>query len=171
MLWEILDYDILRQQTPVMIYKRLTVPFGDTTFEYMPTIDEGYSFLLREIRWKSNMQDVSDGVANYDVRLEFIRSLRGRELQNVPLPPGLFSTPGKQYGLFAAAPAPVDMDIGGQVADAVPVVKNNLFLNYLYQHRETIKIRLSNPAAGADGKLDLVLIGYQIPDTTLDLWR
>lgn len=170
MYWKMLDFDVLRQQVPIMIYKRFELPAGKIKTFFIPTIDAGYSFLLRECSFRTSL--ITDIGAINSSSIEFIHTTRGRELQNIPTPLNLISTPGYQENEFRAAVAPVDDTAFNVSGNATPVVKNRLILNYLYQRNETIKIKLGNVlnTTATGHYLDLLAIGYYIPDTTLELW-
>lgn len=175
-MWEKLNYDLLRQQVPQMIWKRFPLPpAGGITF-FFYKVETGFCFLLREYNFKSSVfSSVQETNFPNNVTIEFIQTTRSRQLQNVPRVPTLESTPGYQQLAYAGAFAPVDFGAYGVCADALPQVKNRMICNYLYQRDENIKIKIynTNYAGGevvAGQFVDIVVVGYYIPDKLLELW-
>lgn len=171
-MFEMLPYDILRQQVPAFFYRRLEVAGGAGLKHYLNIpIAQGYVYLLREVSWRSSFYLAIDSVGVNDLRLEFVKSTRGRLLQNIPYPAGLISTPAYQFAPFSAAPAPVDNTAFSVNPDANPPLKNRLILNYLYQHKELIEVRWVNQGSGHVSWIDTLLCGYYIPEKSLSQWR
>ena len=163
-----LDIDLLRQQVPAWFYKRFDLTAGGTKFDYTIPIDYGFGYLLRSINTKWPEMEGETLHSKYSI--EFIITSRGRILQNVPYPIRLISTPAEVGVTVNAAPVPVDNDIFSVCFKATPV-KNRILLNYYYQYRETIYIRIDTIFSTELNYFDLVLDGYYIPEKILDLWK
>jgi len=171
-MWELLDYDILRQQVPAFFYKRIPIASHNALKKYYfnVPIDQGFVYLLREVSWRGGFIQETNGRAVNDYRIEFKKSTRGRLLQSEPYPANLISTPSYQNGIFAVAPQPVDNTAFNVNPDAIPPLKNRLILNYLYQHKELIEVTWINNRSGFTSYIDTLLCGYYIPDKALKQW-
>lgn len=172
---EPLDYDALRGQIPAYFYKRLNLNARPQEYFIIP-IDYGYTYLLRSIRtkwsWKGGAIEI---VTRNELEIFFIQQIADRTLQNQKYPARLISTPGESEVLAVPVPPPAVPDANpppfGINFTATPV-KNNIILNYYYQHREDLDLRLYiNPVTSSDGYVDMLLIGYYIPDKNLELWE
>lgn len=171
MLTQTLDIDYLKQQVPAWFFRRLTSNSINKYIDFLIPIDWGYGYLLRSI--KSKWRDVAGaGEPNSGhLDIKFIKTTRARELQNDYYPVRLISTPGENGVNFVAAPNPVDNDIFSKCFAATPV-KNVLILNYYYQYRETMYIKLLiGGLIEQDNYVDILLDGYYIPEKSLPLWK
>lgn len=172
MLTQTLDVNYLKQQVPAWFYRRISSqPDINKQVDFLVPIDWGYGYLLRSIKtkWQDKQGAGEPDSGNLDIK--FIRTTRGRELQNDFYPVRLISTPAEPGVTVVAAPAPVDNDIFSVCFTATPV-KNVIILNYYYQYRETIYIKLLIGGEIEQGAyVDMLLDGYYIPEKNLPLWK
>ena len=172
---EKINVDVIRQQIPAFFWKRLDLRFKAEDYFLIP-IDVGFNYLLRSIRTKWQPINDANGSSRYrNIKLEFIQSYAGRLLQNEPYFARLISTPAEAGPVVAsAAISPVDQGALGVEMTATPV-KNNLILNYVYQRRETLssRLRFDINVSGSlqDTIVDILFIGYYMPDRILDEWK
>lgn len=179
MEYDKLSYDVLRQQVPFLIYKRLILYEYNNIYYFNPEIPVGYVYLLRMVSFKGVYKvEEPPPSPKSSYRIEFIRSLRGRVAQNLPLPLSLMSTPGWSDAVATPSPQPADPPTTPPQYSFtdLPQLKNRIILNYLYQHRETIECRIrhySQIPSQEIGKwwIDIVLFGYFLPEFTLDMWK
>jgi len=170
--------DFIKQNVPQFYYKRLNLTDLAVGYFIIP-IEQGYAFLLRTMRTK---WQTAEGNNVLRVRTKFIQQVRDRTLQNDFYPFGLICTPGTagfhsdgsgtlvQGVEVYAAPQPADMTAFGFNFSANPV-KNNLILNYFYQHQEALDLRIEfQPLSVEQGYVDIVMVGYLIPDLSLGEW-
>lgn len=161
-MWELLDYDEMRQAVPFYIYKRLTTPSELTSAAqdvlFLETIPRGFIYLLREMHYRTAFAD-RDIDPTYDLAVEFIQPLRSRALQKVSYPARLISTPGTTQG---STPT---IQIAG-------ILQNNIILNYVYYREDTITLRFSWKRSGKKDSfyIETLLTGYFIPDKILNQW-
>jgi len=164
-----LKIDALRAQIPAFFYRRVDLTQKPQEYFIIP-IDYGFNFLLREIRTKwPKYTNEKIAISTNQLGIAFIQSHASRPLQNEPYPARLISSPAES-GVYFVAETPPDPPPGGINFAATPV-KNNLKLNYYYQHREAIDLRVQfTPINDENGFCDVLCCGYYIPDEHLDMW-
>lgn len=171
---ERIDVDELRQQVPAFFYKRFDLSTAINGYFLIP-IDWGFAYLLRSIRTKWQAVNEGNGFSKLrQILIEFTQNTSARNLQDIQYPVRLISTPAESGVTAYAAPMPVDNDGFGVNFTATPV-KNNLLLNYVYQHRETLDARIQfdvrDSGSNYDMVVDLLFIGYYLPERSLDEWQ
>ena len=172
--------DVVRQNVPQFYYKRLDVNNLALGYFIIP-IDIGYAYLLRTVKTKYSVW--VEEVSLLSMKVEFIQQHAGRELQSEPIPFNLFSTPNNAGATLNngvatpgvtvnAAPQPVDNTAFDVNFSANPV-KNNMILNYFYQRREDLYLKISfePEVIRNSGYIDILLCGYLIPDFTVKEWE
>ena len=180
MQWQTYNFDDLRQQVPVMQYKRLVLNMPSTyKYVYTPKLQYGYGFLLRNIMYKAGYGIWSNGGTTYRANyfIEIVKNLNNIDMQNNPIPLDVIGTPGHctpSVDLYYPSPAPYDQDGYGLSMWALPQVKNNLILNIFYAYSEVVELKIStdhNLSEQFKLYLDLLLFGYLIPEKSLSMWR
>lgn len=177
------NIDIVQQNIPQFFYKRFELSLKATGYFIIP-IDYGYAYLLRTIRTKWPTNIPGEPVLALSFEAKYIQQHASRELQNRSYRQDLISTPGTAgkttngtgafiQGVFSApAPAPFDAK-GFNINFSANPVKNNVVLDYFYQRREALDLRINfdimNTRVGQ--YVDVLLCGYYIPDLTLKEWK
>lgn len=166
-----LDYDALRGQIPAYFYKRLDLTLKPQEYFIIP-IDYGFTYLLRSVRTKWSHDP---RFAMPELRLYFIQQIAERPLQNQNYPANLICTPGNAgvqvfYVPVVVPPDPNPPPFG--VNFSAEPVKNDITLNYYYQRREDLDLRIYfQPVSLGLGFVDILFVGYYIPDKNLDMWE
>lgn len=171
-MYDVLKFDAVRAQTPQFFYKRLDLANRPLDYFIIP-IDYGFCFILRSMRFKNSEFMPNGGSSLQSLTVEYIQQIAQRPLQNVPYPARLISTPGSGGVTANASPNPVDLDNFGMNFSCVRPPLNNIILNFYYQHRETLDLRVRFSIASGDQLeryVDVLLIGYYIPDQELPDW-
>lgn len=167
-----LDFDSIRSQIPAFFYKRIDLTSKPQEYFIIP-IEYGFCYLLRSIRTKWN-HDIRIGLP--ELQLFFIQQIADRTLQNERYAADLVCTPNNDGSVRAVAvPVVVPPDPNpppfGINFTATPV-KNNIILNYYYQRREALDLRVYfEPISSSLGYVDILFIGYYIPDKHLEMWE
>lgn len=165
--YEPLDWDTIRAQTPGWYFQRFDLSNTRTGYFIVP-IPVGFCYLLRSVRTK--WPDIESNLS-LEVEGQFTDTTADRTKQNVAYPLSLISTPGKDGVSVVTAPAPVNMDNFG-VCFTATGPKKNITLNYYYQRRGNLDVRINFNVIGSLelGYVDILFIGYLMPDKDVDFW-
>lgn len=153
--------DVAGQVQPYFVYSRvsLAVPRAYVLF----SVPYGFNYLLRRVvsRWPER------GAATIDPSLsvELFNGASSRPRQVAPVPFGLFSSPAGDDVATVASPAP-----GGVSMTAAPLQSLRI-VNIAFPYGDTVRLEVTGQVAGAPAWLDLVLMGYLIPESALALWK
>lgn len=165
-----LDIETLSTQWPQLIYKRLQTIGAPVKF--LEPLPFGYGFILIDLRTQWAFKTDND-ILLPELKVEFKKTVGSKMLQALPYWLNHVSTPGNQDTVEAQAePSPVDNNNFG-VAFEAKSVKNQIRYNEYYQYREVIDLQLlydTHNALPTDQYIDIVLVGYYVPDTTLGVW-
>lgn len=161
-----IHWDSIRAQIPAWFYMRLDANAKSTQYFIIP-IPVGFNYLLREVRTKWPEIDTSRVL---EVFAHFVYTTSERTLQQEDYPIRLISTPGRSNVQAFAAPSPVNNDIFGLNFTATPP-KNNIVLNYYYQRKENLDLRVNFVPKNIElGYVDILFQGYLMPDEDVDIW-
>lgn len=149
--------DSIRESQPYFIYKRILL--NTPTARFLHTIDYGFWFLLRKIICKYPQVDVTGAIFGPNLRFETYQTAANKFPQNVPIPFELVSSPGSTG---------VTIDAAGNMT-ATPV-KNAKLQNVVHPYRDTIDIRITGQNLTTPTQIDIMLLGYYLPEKSLKMW-
>lgn len=178
-----IDLDIARDVLPYFIYKRIVVSSYREYFTFK--IDYGFAYWLRAIRIKYPEQNPpvvspfgfgSARPVSPDLKLEFFDNANFNARQPLPFSASLISSPGKDgcraitYSGSVMIPEPYS-------TSAEPAPKSISNLNFLYRYGDIIRIditgqnrQLFEETIWCPYFIDLLLIGYYVPQKTFEMY-
>lgn len=151
------ELDSLRESQPYYIYKRIEL--NTPTARFLHTIDYGFWYLLRKIHFKYPSVDVTGAIFGPNLRFETYQTAANKFPQNVPIPFELVGSPGSTG---------VTIDAAGNMT-ATPVLNAKL-QNVVHPYRDTIDFRITGQNLTTPTQIDIMLIGYYIPEKKLQMW-
>lgn len=142
---------------PYFIYKRIQLTSVKAFF--LHPIDYGFDYLLRNIIVK--YPEVDSTGANYGPKLRFesVETSASRRVQNVPIPFELVTTPGS---------AGVQINAALQMTATGPNAKK--MINVVHPYRDNIHIEITGQNGTLPVIVDIVTVGYLIPNKNLSMW-
>ena len=159
------------EQWPYVYYKRF-VTNGREPLKFLEPLDFGYGFLLIDLRSKWE-DDIDQSAIMPKLNIEFTKIIGAKKLQISPYNLANYSTPGHSGVNAVAAPLPVDNN-GFNINFTATPVKDNIRYNEFYLSRENIDIDLNFLGnvlvQERQFYIDLCLVGYLVPNETLDVW-
>jgi len=164
--------DVRTQDKPFWIWKRFKTNCK-ANLNY--TLELGYAYMLKNMVVKHSMMNATNQKNNLLVTLK--QYARGRLLNNVPLPPSLFCTPGgsendgKESVKYVAAPSPVDNNAFSVCSTSGSYIKP-IKLNQFYMFKECIVIDFNwSIPQSEDEYIDVCLFGDLIAEKRLKMWQ
>lgn len=176
-----INYDIAKNVYPYFIYKRIPLAHYREYFTFK--IEYGFGYWLRSIRVKypeisPALTDIitpvsGSAVQSPTIKIELFDNANFKARQPLPFTVELVATPGKERCYSYAAPSPVDNDVYGINFSAAPAPQSINNLNFLYQYGDVIRIDITgqalNGAQWSPDYLDMMLVGYYVPQFTFEL--
>lgn len=142
---------------PYFIYQRLTLT--NTVEHFLFPVDYGFNYLLRDIVTKYPEVDAAGATFGPDLSFTPVHTYQSRKTSNVPVPFGLVSTPGS---------AGVQVNAAAQMTATGP--KNQKKFNVIFPYRDSIHIEITGQNGTTPVLVDIVLVGYLIPNRELSMW-
>lgn len=144
---------------PLFIYRRIALASARPPFFF--AIDPGYWFWLRSLRAKWPEVDAAGVTFAPELNIEIIESSVHRVHQNTPVSIRLLCSPGSQG---------VQINAGGKMT-ATPVTGQKM-LNEMRPFRDNITFYVSGQnTTPFPAFVDIVAIGYMIPDKRSIAWK
>lgn len=163
-LMKVKDFDFVQQRIPFWYWRRLLFERKEfITFD----LEHGYNYHLKEIRMRAT--DI-DTVSNKLIaKVSMIRSVYSRVNQNKAINIALVTSPGDNSEYIPAV-SPVDSDALNVSPKSEPI-KNAIRLDEMYNYKEPIQFEVEwREKPNEASYIDLLLIGYKIPENIFSLW-
>lgn len=156
---DLFDATRARSVYPNFVYQRINLIAGNNWFLF--PIDSGYWFWMRGIRAKWPEIDTAGLVFAPEIFIQINESSRNRVHQNAPVPIRLIATPASNNVQINAT--------GELTATGVTSAK---MLNEIRPARDNITFIITGQnATPFPAWIDIVVIGYMIPDADFAYWR
>lgn len=162
-----------RQAIPNWQYTRMEIVAAQQTVLYQIPI--GYAYMLERVLSKWPDRDANPPtIAIPQVLVELTEVVRERSRQNVAYRLRLISTPAEPGVVVSAAPSPVDLDNFGVEFTATPVKKQEPVGGIIFAYGSNVELKVTGQqfVAGTwrPQYVDIVLVGYSIPEKSLIMW-
>lgn len=142
---------------PYFIYQRLTLI--NTVEHFLQSVDFGFDYLLRNLIVKYPEVDAAGATFGPDLSFTPVNSYADMKTSNFPVPFGLVATPGS---------AGVQVNAAAQMTATGP--KNQKKFNVVFPYRDRIHIEITGQNGTTPVLVDIVLVGYLIPNRELSMW-